>query len=214
MRCVRPSDVRLDAGHAAIEAGPVAACAGGSRRCHIAHWLRGSRRDHVRHHRGLLLGVEQLLVNMAAMLVDVMAAMVTEGKRQRHPLLVDLVGRISLRHASGSLGGGLSLCRAGGRLEERVVRRPIGEETLRAPGQGHGGVQTVVVGGRRGGGAAVAKRSIRAHCENISIGPLVQHHLPLPISVGQAQPPQVGVRLRLTLRNAVWNHVLIGVLTT
>lgn len=112
--CVRLSDIRLDAGHAAVEPGPVAARAGGSRRCHIAHWLRGSRWHHVSHHRGLLLRVEHLLVDMAAMLVDVMAAMVTKGKRHRHSLLIELVGRTSLWHACDSLGGRISLCCAGG----------------------------------------------------------------------------------------------------
>ena len=90
------SDIGLDAGHAAVEPRPVAACAGGSWCCHIAHWLRGSRWDHVGHHRGLLLRVEHLLVDMPAMLVDMMAAMITEGERQRHALLIKLVGRTSL----------------------------------------------------------------------------------------------------------------------
>lgn len=193
MCCARPSDVRLDAGHAAVEPGPVAACARGPRCCHIAHWLRGSGRDHVGHHGGLLLRVEHLLVDMANMLVVEMLAVVAEGERQRHALLIELVGGTSLWHACDSRGGGISLRCARSRLDEGVVRGTIGEETLGTPWEGQRGVQAVVVGGRRRGGAAAAERTVGAHGEDIGVGSLVQGQF--PISVGQAQPPQVGVLL-------------------
>lgn len=149
---------------------------------------------------------------MAAVLVVVMAAMVTQGQRQRHALLVELVGRASLRQARGSLGGGLSLGGAGGRLQEGVVRGPVREEALGTTGEGQGGVQAVVVGGRRGGGAAAAEGPVGAHSEDVGVGALVQGQLPVPLPVGQAQPPHVAMQLRLPLGDAVREHVLVGVL--
>lgn len=83
--CTCLSDIRLNAGHAAVEAWPVAPGARGPRSCHVAHWLSGGWRDHVRHHCGLLRRVKHLLVNnMAAVLVDMVVAVVTKGERQGH----------------------------------------------------------------------------------------------------------------------------------
>lgn len=183
------SDIRLDAGHATVQPGSVAACARGSRCCHIAHWLRGSRWYHVGNHRRLLLGIEHLLVDMAAMLVDVMAAMVTEGKRQGHPLLIKLVGGTSMRHARGSLRGRISLCCARCWLEERVVWRTIRQQAFWTPGQRQRNIQTMVVGRGWRRGAAAAVRTVRAHCEHVGISPLIQGQLPVSVPVRKAQSP-------------------------